>query len=118
MPTWDAPPPSVLKNTRSPAWIADWLTGVPTPNWEKLVRGRLMPARPNAHWTRPEQSKPPGAVPAVRYGVPTWLRAAETAASAPGPAGAGAGAAALETPIAPSVCGPAMPSTVRPWAAW
>src|SRR5689334_9091067 len=85
MPTCDAPPPSVLKNTRSPAWIADWLTGVPTVNWEKLVRGRLIPARPNAHWTSPEQSKPPGAAPAVRYGVPTWLRAAATAASAPEP---------------------------------
>src|SRR3954468_21645331 len=96
MPTCDAPPPSVLKNTRSPAWIAAWLTGVPTPNWEKLVRGRLIPARPNAHWTRPEQSKPAGGAPASRYGVPTWLRAAETAASAPVPDVVGAGAAEPE----------------------
>jgi hypothetical protein len=34
IPTCDAPPPSVLKNTRSPAWIAERLTGAPTPNWE------------------------------------------------------------------------------------
>src|SRR4051812_20581372 len=102
MPTCDAPPPSVLKNTRSPAWIAAWLTGVPTPNWEKLVRGRLIPARANAHWTRPEQSKPPGAAPATRYGVPTWPRAAATALRAPDPGLEVTGAAELEIPSAPS----------------
>src|SRR4051812_2071480 len=87
MPTCDAPPPAVLKKTRSPAWMAARLTGVPTPNCEKLVRGRLMPALAKAHIVRPEQSKPPGAAPAVAYGVPICDRAAEIAPSPPAPTG-------------------------------
>src|SRR3954453_2868920 len=86
IPPCDAPPPAVSKNTRSPAWIRLRDTGVPTPYWGYLVRGRLMPARRKAYWTRPEQSKPPGAAPAGAYGVPTWARATFIAAIAPEPA--------------------------------
>src|SRR5829696_4366664 len=44
MPTCEAPGPLALKNTRSPAWMFARLTGTPTPNCEKLVRGSVTPA--------------------------------------------------------------------------
>src|SRR3954469_18929686 len=117
MPTCDAPGPFALKNTRSPAWTFDRDTGAPTPNCANEVRGRLIPACLNAHWTRPEQSKPPGCAPPDAYGVPTWDRAADTAEPPP-PLLVGALCAEALIPIADIVAGPTTPSTVRPWLAW
>src|SRR3954471_24604236 len=83
IPTSDAPGPAVSKKTRSPAAICDRGTLVPVPNWAKLVRGRWMPAWPNAQKTRPEQSKPLGPVDPARYGAPILVIAAARAACAP-----------------------------------
>src|SRR4051794_1502634 len=119
IPTCDAPPPLVLKKTRSPAWMFARLTGTPTPNCAQLVRGRLIPACRNAHWVRPEQSNPLGPTPAVTYGAPILDCAAPTADIAPPPPGAGLVAGAdPERPSAPRVCGPTTPSTVNPRDAW
>src|SRR3954453_2968156 len=96
MPTCDGPAPSVLKNTRSPAWIAARETGIPTPHCWKLVRGTVTPARANAHWTSPLQSNPPGAAPAGAKGVPLCDWAAATAELLPP-------APDAPTPSAPSV---------------
>ena len=63
MPTCEAPGPAALKNTRSPAWMALRLTGVPTPNWAKLVRGNVTPAWRIANTVRPEQSYVLGPLP-------------------------------------------------------
>src|SRR4051812_36902043 len=132
MPTSEAPGPAVLKNTRSPAWMAPLGTALPVPNWAKLVRGMAMPAWRIAQLVRPEQSKLRGPVPPEAYGAPTFDIAAATAAWTPAPGAAGAGSVAgaagavrglavtvrLVSPSAPSVCGPTTPSTVRPFARW
>src|SRR3954470_4986173 len=77
----------VPKNTTSPAWSAPLATDLPGPNWAAAERGRLMPAWPQAHCIRPEQSKPlPGDSPPHWYITPRWLRAACMAAPA-APAG-------------------------------
>src|SRR3954454_15368951 len=79
MPTCDAPPPLVLKKTRSPAWMFARLTGTPIPYCDQLVRGRLTPAWRKAHCVRPEQSNPFGPTPATTYGLPICDCAAATA---------------------------------------
>src|SRR5439155_13049485 len=89
-PTCEAPGPLVLKKTRSPAWICERSTAVPWPYWAKLLAPREMPAARKANAVRPEQSKPPGPLPAERYGLPICPRAASTAAETP-EAAAGAG---------------------------
>ena len=76
-----------------------------------------------AHCVRPEQSKPVGPVPAVAYGAPSLDRAAATAAAAPEEVATGVSVAAgmgaaPASPSAPSVCGPATPSTSRPCCCW
>src|SRR3954447_12804536 len=108
MPTCDAPGPLALKNTRSPAWTLDRETGAPTPNCWNDVRGSVIPAWLNAHWTRPEQSNPPGWVPPDAYGVPIIERAAATAEPPPPPE-LGADCVLPEMPSAAMVAGPTTP---------
>src|SRR3954454_15933874 len=117
MPTCDAPGPFALKNTRSPAWTFDRDTGAPTLNCWNDVRGSEIPACLNAHWTKPEQSNPPGCVPPDAYGVPILERAAPTAEPPP-PELVGALCVLPLMPSADIVAGPTTPSTSSPWPAW
>src|SRR4051794_3875976 len=83
-PTSEAPGPAVLKNTRSPAWMAPRPTAAPVPNWAKLVRGMAMPAWRIAQLVSPEQSNALGPVAPETYGDPTFDKAAATAPCSPG----------------------------------
>ncbi len=65
IPTCDAPRPSVLKNTRSPASTAVPPTSVPSRNSSPTVRGTRMPCCPRTYQTNPLQSKPDGIRSAV-----------------------------------------------------
>ena len=95
-------------------------TGVPTLNWSKLVRGIVTPAWAIAHWVSPEQSQPPSPSPPSRYGAPSFDWAAPTADPPFDEGGAEPPAPTVppETPSAPSVAGPAMPSTRSPRLRW
>src|SRR5689334_9618109 len=121
IPTCDAPPPAVSKNTRSPAWICDFETDEPTPYCAQDVRGSEMPAFLNTYCVKPEQSKPEGVVPPEAYGVPISDCATPTTLEALLPVDVplpeGALVAEGSIPAACSTCASGLPSAGSPFAA-